>query len=248
MTHNFTRTLLSHGIDHAVIMDFYKKLAALVDPEFIEGIYLQVYVIIESLGYNSETLMMALAQPCDTMLKECFWMGRRINCGDVFRLIEAPGGMCCSFNFRAYSEVLEKIFGNENVSNVPIYVMGAGKSVGLTVLLDVGQEGYLSVSRDYYGIEIVVHDPQEMPPTTVSAVVQPGQDLSLSVSPSVVVSVPDIRDLPISQRMCYFEDERKLRTSDKYSFETCLSECKVDTVLNICNCIPFIYPDTRKLK
>lgn len=99
----------TYGISMDVIYDFYQKLAALVDPEYIEGLYLQVYVILESLGYNSETLMQALAQPCENLLKKCLWLGREVPCKSLFRIIEAAEGFCCSFNFRALRPDIYKL-------------------------------------------------------------------------------------------------------------------------------------------
>lgn len=41
--------------------------------------------------------------------------------------------------------------------------------------------------------------------------------------------------------------QKKLRTTNKYSFQSCMTECTVDTILNKCDCLPFYYPESSKL-
>lgn len=74
---------------------------------------------------------------------------------------------------------------------------------------------------------------------------QPGCDVTVAVIPSVVVSQPPIRALSLSDRNCFFDDERRLRTTTKYTFQSCISECAVDTILDVCNCLPFYYMEVR---
>lgn len=33
-----------------------------------------------------------------------------------------------------------------------------------------------------------------------------------------------------------------LKTAVEYDYEQCITECRVNTILTICKCIPFIYP------
>lgn len=41
-----------------------------------------------------------------------------------------------------------------------------------------------------------------------------------------------------------FIPQKKLRTTNKYSFQSCMTECTVDTILNKCDCLPFYYPES----
>lgn len=70
---------------------------------------------LDILGYNTEELMrevhlltilntlfydtFQLAQPCETMIDDCFWKGNKTDCDDLFTMIKTESGFCCSFNF-----------------------------------------------------------------------------------------------------------------------------------------------------
>lgn len=91
----------------------------------------------------------------------------------------------------------------------PLYrVSGSGESAGLSLLLDVQKDDYVAYSKSFYGAEILIHDPQDFPQTSVmSAVAQPGTDLLLSIIPTVTMSEEDVKSLSLRQRSCLFDDE-----------------------------------------
>lgn len=76
-----------------------------------------------------------------------------------------------------------------------------------------------------------------------TAFAQVDTEVTIGLQPSIIVSSPEIRDMHVHQRVCLFEDEMELKSVDKYSFETCMTECVIDAILKICQCIPFYYPD-----
>lgn len=39
--------------------------------------------------------------------------------------------------------------------------------------------------------------------------------------------------------------QKKLRSANKYSFQSCMTECTVDTIVNKCDCLPFYYPESE---
>lgn len=111
--------------------------------------------------------------------------------------------------------------------------------------IEVEKEEYVAYSKSFYGAKILIHDPEDFPQTSVTTSIgQPGFDLNIAVLPSVIVSEPGIRGLSQLQRNCLFEDEKKLRTTNKYSFQSCMNECTVDTILSKCDCLPFYYPES----
>lgn len=129
----------------------------------------------------------------------------------------------------------------------PIYrVSGAGPFVGLDALIRVDPDAYTAYTKSYYGATIMIHGsrvyPQAGDKTTFG---QPGCDVTIAVIPSVVVSQPAIRDLPLADRNCFFDDERRLRTTTKYTYQSCIAECAVDTILRVCDCLPFYYMEVR---
>lgn len=93
--------------------------------------------------------------------------------------------------------------------NGPVYrVSGFGEFVGLHAYLHTEIEHYLGYIDSYYGIKVLINEPEDFPETSVSTVlVQPSFDVSISVIPSIVVSQDSIRSLPLRQRNCLFDDE-----------------------------------------
>lgn len=129
----------------------------------------------------------------------------------------------------------------------PIYhVSGAGPNVGLDAVIRVEPEAYMAYTKSYHGAAIMIHGsrifPQAGDKTTFG---QPDCDLTVAVIPSVVVSQPSIRPLSLSQRICLFDDELQLRTTTKYTYQSCIAECAVDTILAVCKCLPFYYMEVR---
>lgn len=129
--------------------------------------------------------------------------------------------------------------------NDPIYhVSGAGPDVGLDAVIFVEPDAYTAYTRSYYGVVVMVHDPQSYPQANDKATFgQPGTDVTIAIVPTVLISQPAIRGLSLADRQCIFDDERLLRTTTKYTYHSCISECAVDTILQICDCLPFYYMD-----
>lgn len=97
----------------------------------------------------------------------------------------------------------------QKVSQKPVYrVSGAGINVGLSALVLIDPSEYVAYSKSFYGAYILIHGPKDFPQASVTTVLgQPGCDVSISVTPTVTVSQPRIRDVPIERRNCLFEDE-----------------------------------------
>lgn len=89
-----------------------------------------------------------------------------------------------------------------------MHVSGAGEYVGLTLLIDVSRENYMAYVRPYYGVQILVHDSDRFPDTTISkAVSQPGYETAILVKPSILVTGPEVRSVNLDKRRCLFPDE-----------------------------------------
>lgn len=55
-------------------------------------------------------------------------------------------------------------------------------------------------------------------------------------------SQSDVRRVDPSKRGCWFHDEVYLGHTDRYSYETCWTECKMKAYLQACGCMPYTYP------
>lgn len=116
-------------------------------------------------------------------------------------------------------------------------------------MMDSQPQHSLGLARTVHGLEVLIHDPEEFPQGSItSAVAQPNAEVILSITPSVINSKETIRDIPVDERQCYFEDEIKLRATRKYTLNSCLAECRVDYIVKMCNCLPFFYPDIPEIQ
>lgn len=136
----------------------------------------------------------------------------------------------------------------EDRPNDPVYrVSGAGRFVGINIGVRVGTTNSIAYTRTFYGIGVLVHGSQDFAQNTdLTAYGQPGDDLLIGVVPTVTVSDPSIRPLPVQQRACYFDDELKLRTTLLYTNKLCIAECVLNTIYEYCKCLPFFYAEVRK--
>ncbi|KAJ8969446.1 hypothetical protein NQ317_016777 [Molorchus minor] len=58
----------------------------------------------------------------------------------------------------------------------------------------------------------------------------------------------DTAQLSIKQRRCAFPDEVKLKIEDVYSYTACTRQCRMDTAMELCGCVPFFYPEVAHYK
>lgn len=63
--------------------------------------------MLEGFGYTTEQLMYELMQPCDELIKACFWHGKEVDCKKFFRVAKSTSGFCCSFNYKSLKDSLE---------------------------------------------------------------------------------------------------------------------------------------------
>lgn len=92
--------------------------------------------------------------------------------------------------------------------NAPVLrVSGYGPYVGLSLTLRPEMHHYLSDTK-FVDAVIFVHGPLEYPDTKVSYLLGlPATDVNIAVIPHVVESSTDIKNLPLTKRKCYYENE-----------------------------------------
>ncbi|KPJ04917.1 Sodium channel protein Nach [Papilio xuthus] len=159
----------------------------------------------------------------------------------MFRLIKTYDGHCCTFNYAALNddrkgsvsakdediEYYEDPSGEDVTTNQPIVVTSeSGRGSGLSVILNVEPNDYPNWSDvPYYGAKILISDPNDYPEITVSyRFISLGESLDIKVQPLVFQCEEDIRNVSPEKRACWFHDEVLLQYTDRYSYETCLTE------------------------
>lgn len=102
----------------------------------------------------------------------------------------------------------------------------------------------------------MVHYPYNFPDrSTEFKLVGLGVQAFLGLSPEETYSTPGVKDLSVQVRGCIFNKEelpialRELKRNypwTKYSYVNCLNECRANTILNKCGCIPYYIPQNGK--
>ncbi|XP_051163805.1 amiloride-sensitive sodium channel subunit beta-2-like [Leptopilina boulardi] len=107
--------------------------------------------------------------------------------------------------------------------------------------IDVEEDMYYGSTRDFAGAAVMIHESHDFPETDiVTATIQPDQQTNIAVSATQIKSLDEIRIYSPFDRTCIFEDEFNF----EYSYQSCVAGCKMIRYLQICNCIPYYYPDT----
>lgn len=107
-TDNITRNLLIRGVPEEKILKYYAMLPNLINPEFYNEDFVNISKIMGELGYNAESLMLEVFQPCEKLLIMCSWKGEECPCEDLFKISRSSEGLCCSFNYNALKMSLEE--------------------------------------------------------------------------------------------------------------------------------------------
>lgn len=63
----------------------------------------------------------------------------------------------------------------------------------------------------------------------------------ISVIPTLMYTTEAIKYTEISERNCVFTWEKSLKYFANYSYDNCLTECRLDIIKKLCGCVPFIY-------
>lgn len=86
---------------------FFEALSTLITYDEVDSDYSLLFDFFLKRNFTTDKLMMTLAQPCDIMLKKCYWLGKATNCSEIFRVTTSGYGFCCSFNYKALRSYLE---------------------------------------------------------------------------------------------------------------------------------------------
>ncbi|XP_026482412.1 sodium channel protein Nach-like [Ctenocephalides felis] len=234
------KILLMNNIPKEEIKHFFSNLSSLVMPRKSSPSFRHVFEILFNNSYDIDTLMTKLAQPCEELLQDCSWLGKRYDCGLMFNLIKTKEGVCCAFNYHALTR---NLFLETPIMEREVHVSGSGVDQSLVAFLSIQSEHYVSPIKPYAATIVMIHDPGVYPEMSVnSVIVQPNQDVIVKVEPMVVESTNNVRSLPPKQRQCSFNDEHPLKLTSGYNFENCVTECRMYKMNELCGCVPFTYP------
>jgi acid-sensing ion channel, other len=93
------------------------------------------------------------------------------------------------------------------------------------------------------GYKVYLHLPNEVPQISKHFYMVPyKQTMKFSITPKMITTAVELRELSAEKRQCFFSDERFLRFFRYYTQNNCELECTANLTLSECGCLRFNMP------
>jgi acid-sensing ion channel, other len=184
-------------------------------------------------------------------------------CENMFKKVTTEGGVCFTFNGL---EVLRGTTNDDTNAQIVNWTLDDGyRTNNIEIHADLyprsGTSSMLSLVLTAFddmkdglckgpikGFNVYLHLPNETPQISKHYYSVPYQQVvQISISPNMIVSEVELRDLPIEKRQCYFNDERYLRFFRYYTQNNCEVECVANLTVKECGCQRFHMPGIYEL-
>lgn len=167
---------------------------------------------------------------CKDMFMSCSWNGKPINCCKNFRPIQTEYGTCYTMN-SLHSD-----------HHQPMYHVTSSKHHSRDTL-------EIILSHD---CEAFVHSPEDIPFWNMEydrrMVIVYGAQATVIFSIMDVINEPEVAMTAPEVRKCRFVDEvpKNYLAYKKYSYSVCITQCRIDAQLELCNCTHHLSPAQYK--
>ncbi|GLV34588.1 pickpocket 24 [Carabus blaptoides fortunei] len=200
--------------------------------------------------------LLMLAPSCEEILVKCFWLGRERNCSEMFRTRQTMDGYCCTFNYKKRYPIdtnSQLYAGFSFKSKNQLYFADSGIDHGLTVVVRSQPDDYYYPVSSTEGLNVKLFNSLEYPDAQSGGLIDSffplGHEVFMQVSATTVRAMPNVEQIPIHQRDCIFPHEGETVFDPSfYSFSDCLAECKLKSILALCECVPFFMPVLKSYK
>jgi acid-sensing ion channel, other len=203
---------------------------------------------------DCSSMLRFMAGPLDEIFQYCFNLGEEA-CSQIFKEVITEEGICYTYNgiaiFRNVGdenddELVEWTLegGNKNKTEIRDGFPRFGSIYPLNVKLRVLERFDYSLCKGLFNsFRIYLHLPNEVPPISKHYYMVSHQYLtSIYVSPNMISTEPELRELSAEKRQCFFSDERYLRFFKYYTQGNCKFECVANLTLKNCGCLRLNMP------
>ncbi|CAH1102335.1 unnamed protein product [Psylliodes chrysocephalus] len=197
----------------------------------IDNRYIKVFqnILEKNSIFNISYFMKNIVQNCSEMVKYCLWNNVPVNCLKSFKESLTVDGYCCSFNY-----------GSTDTKYPYTDLNGFG--AGISVILDPMLQPVQYSDYQSSGFKVIIHDPDEYPGfQSTTKMISSGTISYLQLYGIKMMCSDAVRNLPFSQRDCYYSDELELQTFTAYSYSNCVTECEAYYYYENCDCVPYYY-------
>ena len=109
---------------------------------------------------------------------------------------------------------------------LPLRALSPGRSMGLSVMLNVKEDEYYCSGTESVGLKSLLHMPMTMPELLEYGFgVHPGTETFVSVKPEMIDAEEEIQSFDYHKRQCYLNSDRELFFFKNYTFLNCFQEC-----------------------
>lgn len=232
LSHMFRLALHFEGIGHAR------------DDE-----YAQLHAILQQNNISVARLMRRIAPRCSDMLERCMWKGTQTRCDNLFQEVNSTEGVCCSFNNHALAATNFPSKLVHNIPQQPRKVTACGYQTGLTVLAKPFVSDYHSTFLSSTGFRVFIHNSFDYPDDNAETkYVTSLAEAFITITPESTYSTASIAGMAVADRACYFGAERPLNVMQSYTYINCMTECRSNLLLKMCDCIPYNYPNNGSMQ
>ncbi|XP_018786777.1 PREDICTED: sodium channel protein Nach [Bactrocera latifrons] len=199
--------------------------------------FLDIYDTTDSeVFFNTRDRMKQLTPSCKDVLVRCRLAGEDFDCLNKFTETLTANGFCCTFNDDGfYSKPRpHSLSFNEELNGLVLLLNSSNN--------DEYFKASLSASFAFY-----IHSHGHYADITSGSVkeryVESGKDTYMTIKPGIIETVNEARILPPSVRQCYFNDEKAPIFGKLYSYNSCITRCRMYSILVLCNCLLFMHPN-----
>ncbi|KAH8382357.1 hypothetical protein KR009_002996 [Drosophila setifemur] len=182
------------------------------------------------LFFNTRRRMHDLTPNCSDMFVSCRIAGSRFDCMDQVEETLTSHGFCCTFNYDGRyvnkRDFRQRYFGPE---------------MGLVLTLKTPTDDNFYKINGHSGF--LPHSyPDPFSGGVAERVAETGYNTLLPVRAKIFETLPEARCMSKSVRKCLFENEMPWIFARHYTFSKCISACRAQSVVSLCECVPFSLP------
>ena len=109
---------------------------------------------------------------------------------------------------------------------VPRRGIAPGRSMGLSLILNVKEDEYYCSGTESVGFKTLLHMPMAMPELLeFGSGVHPGMETFVDIIPEMTHSLSTIHKFDYHMRQCYINSDKELHFFKNYTFLNCFQEC-----------------------
>ncbi|GAB0090609.1 uncharacterized protein DMENIID0001_053480 [Sergentomyia squamirostris] len=208
--------------------------------------FLSFHAILEKLTFTNDSvafdimkIIKQLTPQCSQMLLKCMWLGHEEDCSHLFSFRRTQYGFCCTFNYVRKDST-------EDPERKVYYTDNKAYDMGLLITLNASLEDYYYPMFNLEGFVITIFGNDEYPDPSAGYVseilISPGYENYLKVDAYSTFAERNVANYAVDTRGCLFDDEAEMKMDVAYSRADCVVNCRIKSVIRLCECVPFFLP------